>query len=126
MDTSPAENEPTAEEIESLDEEKLFEWIQKNLPSLREAGNSDQFLKSGIDGDVFLMGAGDEDFFMSAGLAFRPSIELAELAQNVIRKKSKCYSLYHPRHAEGQLTTSQGTTNRPGLRPDLLTINQSI
>lgn len=87
MDTSPAENEPTAEEIESLDHKKTLEWVQEKLPSLREAGNSDQFLKSGIDGEVFLMGAGDEEFFMSAGFAFRPSIELAELAQNVIHKK---------------------------------------
>ena len=115
MDISPAENEPTAEAIESLDEEKLLEWIQKKLPSLRETDNNDRFVKSRIDGHVFLMGAGDEDFFMEAGLAFGPSVELAELAQNVIGKRSKCYSLYHPRYAEGQLTTLQGTANRPGL-----------
>jgi hypothetical protein len=109
MDISPAENEPTAEAIESLDEEKLLEWIQKKLPSLRRTDNNDRFLKSRINGHVFLMGAGNEDFFMEAGLPFRPSVELAELAQNVIGKKSKCYSLFHPRHTEGQLTTSQGT-----------------
>ena len=116
MDISPAENEPTAEVIKSLGVKKLLEWIQKKLPSLRKTDNSDRFLKSQINGHVFLMGAGDEDFFMRAGFAFRPSVELAELAQNVIGKKSKCYSPYHPRYAEGQLTTLQGTANRPSLR----------
>ena len=116
MDISPAENELTAEVIGTLDEVKLLESIQERIPSLRKIENSDQFLKSQINGHVFLKGAGDEDLFIKAGLAFGPSLELADLAQNIIGKKSKCYSLYHPRYAEGQLTTLQGTTNRSGLR----------
>ena len=115
MDISPAENEPTAEVIESLGVKKLLEWIQKKLPSLRRTDSSDEFLKSQINGHVFLKGAGNRGFFIKAGLAFGPSVQLAELAQNVIGKRSKCYSLYHPRYAEGQLTTLQGTANRPGL-----------
>ena len=106
MGISPAENEPTAEEIESLDGKELLEWIQKKLLSLRKPENSGQFLKSQINGHIFLKGAGNRVFFQEAGLEFGPSYELAELAQNVIGKKSKCHSLYHPRHAEGQLTTS--------------------
>ena len=116
MDIFSAEDELTAEVIGTLDEVKLLESIQEKIPSLRKIENSDQFLKSQINGHVFLKGAGDENFFIKAGLAFGPSIELAELAQNVTSKKSKCYSLYHPRYAEGRLTTLQGTTNRPGLR----------
>lgn len=87
MDQSSAENELTAKEIESLDVKELLEWIQKKVPSLREADSNDQFLKSQINGHIFLKGAGDIDFFMEADLAFGPSAELAELAQSVISKK---------------------------------------
>lgn len=116
MDISPAENEPTAEAIGSLDEEKLLEWIQKKLPSLRETDNSDRFLKSRINGQVFLVGAGDVDFFMEAGLAFGPSFELAELAQNVIGDREQAGL------AEPSDTTFKKRRLDSGINPELLNV----
>ena len=85
-----AANEPTTQEIESWDKNKLLLWIQQKLSTPLEPKDAEKVVKAVINGSVFLKGAGDRKFFQSAGLTFGASVELAELARKAIGSKSRC------------------------------------
>jgi hypothetical protein len=76
-----AANEPTTDEIRSWDKNKLLLWIQKKLSTPLELTDEMTVLKAVINGSVFLQGAGDKEFFQSAGFSFGASVELAKLAK---------------------------------------------
>jgi len=116
----PTINEPTVQEIRSFDEAKLLEWIQQKLSVPLKPDDEEKFLNAEISGEVFLDSAGSEDFYTrpSIGLAFGASFQLAELAREVIGRKSK-YSyltqtaslLYH----RGQRTSGDYGHQAPTL-----------
>ena len=86
-----AANEPTIEEIRSWDKNKLLLWIQQKLSTPLEATDAEKILKAVINGSVFLRGAGNKEFFQSAGLSFGASVELAELARETSKHYLSCY-----------------------------------
>jgi hypothetical protein len=116
----PATNKPTMQEIRGLDRKKLLEWIKESI--LLDSEDEEKFSNAKINGKVFLNHPGDIEFFKSANLPIGVSDELAELASEAIGKvtigaKSKSYL---SRHADVQLTTSQGRANkRSRLTPPL-------
>ena len=111
-----ATNEPTIQEIEGFDEVNLLKWI-KEKSSLRLKPEAERkFLDAEINGSVFLKGAGNEDYFLKAGLSFGASVQLAELAREIVGKKSKCICLHYTPPADSQLRTSQETANKLGLQ----------
>ena len=109
-----ATNKPSIQEIRSKGPKDLLKWIKKSTQLDDE--DEESFLKAKIKGTVFLAGAGDRGFFQDAGLSFGASVILARLAAKTISRKSKYSYLYHGHHAASQLTVSQGTPNKPGLR----------
>jgi hypothetical protein len=48
-------------------------------------------LKAVIYGNIFLRGAGNKEFFQSAGLSFEASVEPAELARETSKYYLSCY-----------------------------------
>jgi hypothetical protein len=127
--------------IKSWDKTTLLEWIQKKLNVPLDNEDADKLLSAKIGGNAFLFAAGRKEIFQEAGIPLGPSVELAQLAQTIVDGESKCSFLadnpYHflssiflaPAiyHAPllcaivlymhiSQLTTSQGTANKAGLR----------
>jgi len=107
------------QEIRSLNRKTLLEWLKQKL-SLEpedEKKFSETFSEAGIDAQVFLKGAGDDELFQRAGFTFGVSIRLADLASEVIGEdtvgtKSKSYLSCHPCHAEGTPANSVQPTKR--------------
>ena len=79
----PATNELTISEVESCDTYRLFDWIQRNLKNQLDDKDKEAFIDSKIDGEAFLDLAGDRASFMSAGITFGASQNLARLAKNL-------------------------------------------
>src|SRR5438045_4008930 len=79
----PATNELTVDEVKSLNTNPLFDWIQKSLTNPLDDEDKEAFFKSKINGGAFLNHAGDVKFFMSAGISFGFSDNLAELAKKL-------------------------------------------
>jgi hypothetical protein len=117
-----AANEHTTQEIRSWDKNKLLLWIQQRLSTTLEPTDAEKILKASISGSVFLRGAGNKEFFQSAGLSFGVSVELAELAKET--KQSKYYLSYHGRNSDSQLTVSQGDSEQAGLEEPSDTASQ--
>jgi hypothetical protein len=107
-----AADEPTIQDIRSWDKKKLLPWIQKKLSVPLEPTDTKKLLNIGINGSVFLQGAGNKEFFQSAGLSFGASVQLAELA----RETSKHYLSYYRRNSDSQLTVSQGDSRQAGVK----------
>ena len=95
-----ATNGPTMQEIRSWDEAKLLKWVQQKLSKPLKSTEAKLFLNAGIDGEVFLEGAGDRGFFQHAGLPFGVSVKLARLAKDTMGRKSKWFRLHHTRYAD--------------------------
>jgi hypothetical protein len=121
----PATND-LIKKIREMDCEELLTWIQQEDPKLLKGEDLENFRKERINGDFFLDYGDDWEFFKEGcNLPAGTSDGLAILANEVIGKvtigtKSKPYShLYHGRHADSQLTVSQGTANRLGLQSSL-------
>ena len=106
-------NELTIKEIESWDEHKLLDWIQHELSRPLEPEDATKFSNAKLTGEAFLLLAGDRKTFTDIGLPIGTSIVLANLAAKIVGKKSRCYCLHYTR---SQLTTSQRTANKLGLR----------
>ena len=95
-----AANEPSTQEIKAFGDEELLQWIQQKKPKLLRGENLTKFQAAFIDGDAFLNHAGDVDFFEKrCGLPPGISVSLANLASEVIGKKSKSCPPYYARHA---------------------------
>ena len=86
-----AANEPTTHEIRSWDKNKLLLWIGEKLPTPLEPTDAETVIKAVINGNVFLQGAGNKEFFQSAGFSFGASAELAELARKTSEHYLSCY-----------------------------------
>ena len=86
-----AADEFTIQDIRSWDKKKLLSWIQQKLSVPLELTDTEKFLNAGIDGTVFLGGAGDKKFFQDAGLPFGASFKLAELARETSKHSLSCY-----------------------------------
>ena len=103
----PATNEPTMQEIGGLNRKNLLEWLKQKL-SLEpkdEGKFSEKFSEAEIDAQLFLKNAGNLEFFQNAGLSYGLSFKLANLASEVMGKKtigtkSKSYLSCHARHAD--------------------------
>jgi len=91
MNTFPAEKGPTAQEIRTWGHEKLLEWIQGKLSVPLAPEDKEEFLRAKINGNIFLKHADDPDFFeKKCKLPVGPSECLADLAEEIIGRKSKC------------------------------------
>jgi len=95
LEPNPAEsaaNEPTIEEIESWESEKLLEWIQQKLSVKLKPEDGAKLLKAEIDGELFIGLASHKlsTVFEKAGLSIGVSSKLAKLAREAIGSKSKC------------------------------------
>jgi len=93
----PAANE---QEIRSLNQKNLLEWLKQrlSLEPKNEKKFSEKFSEAEIDAQVFLKGAGNEEYFLKAGFSFGHSVKLADLASEVMRKKTigtKSKSYFH-------------------------------
>ena len=108
-----AAKEHTFQEIKSWDKDTLVPWLEQKLSTTLEPTDAEKILEAGISGSVFLRGAGNKEFFKSAGLSFGVSVELAELAKEI--KTSKHYLSYHGRNSDSQLTASQGKSKPASL-----------
>ena len=84
-----ATNDSTIDMIRRWKKDELLKWIQQKLSIPLKPQDAEKFSNAGIDGEVFLKGAGDKDFFRSAGLSFGASVKLAELAKEIIGRKRK-------------------------------------
>jgi len=95
MDSFPEHNpkqagqaEPTIEEIKDWDADELLEWIQQNEPKQLRGDTLEKFKAADISGKVFLMKAGDVEFFENkCNLPIGPSVVLADLARKIAGKK---------------------------------------
>ena len=126
MDSFPAK--PTSEEVKEWDNDKLVRWIQLRRRGLLEGDNLEKFRAAFIRGRAFVEYGRDVGFFNGCNLPYEISYELADLAANIVGRetagmKSKLLPfisctprLHQTRHADSQLTTSQGTVNKAGLR----------
>jgi len=106
-----ATNDSTIDMIRRWKKDELLKWIQQKLSIPLEPQDAEKLSNANIHGVVFLKGAGNEDFFLKAGLSFGASVQLAELARETVgKKKSECcrstsyadkrHRLYHARHAD--------------------------
>jgi hypothetical protein len=86
-------NDPTTEEMANWDEDKLLQWIQQKVPRVLDDKNLEKFKEACIPGKVFLMYAGNEEFFeKKCKLPVGTSSDLADLGEEVkMSKKSKHY-----------------------------------
>ena len=95
MDSFPQHNpkqagqaKPTVEEIKEWDADELLEWIQQNEPKQLKGDALEKFKAACISGMVFLMKAGNVEFFENkCNLPIGPSEALAGLARNIAGKK---------------------------------------
>ena len=95
-----ATNDSTIDMIRRWKKDELLKWIQQKLSIPLEPQDAEKFSNAGIDGEVFLKGAGNKDFFIKAGLSFGVSVKLAELAKETTGRKSKWFRLHHTRYAD--------------------------
>ena len=71
-------------EVKEWDNDQLLNWIQEFRLKLLRGQNIENFKAAEISGEVFLMLAGDVDFFeRKCHLPFGPSRGLAELAKEL-------------------------------------------
>ena len=111
----PVTNEPTTQEMEIWNKDKLLQWIQEKKPELLEDENLEIFKAARISGKAFLKYAGDVQFFeKECNLPIGTSSDLADLAKET--KKSKHCLSYHGRNSDSQLTVSQGDSEQAGLK----------
>ena len=75
----------TMEKVKEWDDDQLLDWIQEKRPKLLRVGeNLEKFKAAQISGEVFLMLAGDMEFFeKKCHLPVGPSRGLAELAREI-------------------------------------------
>jgi hypothetical protein len=87
-----AADEPTVQDIKSWDKEKLLGWIQDELSTTPlKPTDTEKLLNAEIDGKAFLGGAGNKEFFRSAGLSLGASFKLAGLAGEISKHSLSCY-----------------------------------
>jgi hypothetical protein len=89
-----AEIYPSVEKIKTWSEHALVEWLQTDLESLLSPEEEVTIKTARIVGRAFLLGAGNGEFFIRAGLSFGSSVVLADVAEKIV-EKSKCCSPYH-------------------------------
>jgi hypothetical protein len=106
-------NEPTIQEINDWDEDKLLKWIKQKKPNLLRDEKLKKFKAESISGQSFLKYAGNTDFFQrNCHLPAGTSSDLADLARETIDRKSKYYLSYN---SDRQLTVSQGGSEQAGV-----------
>jgi hypothetical protein len=89
----PVTNEPTTQEMEIWNKDKLLLWIQEKKPELFEDEVLETSKAARVSGKAFLNHAGDLGFFKGCNLPMGTSWDLADLAKET--KKSKHYLSYH-------------------------------
>ena len=88
-------NESSIQEIRGFGDDELLQWIQQKEPKLIRGENIQKFKEAAITGRSFLNHAGDVDFFeRKCRLPPVLSDDLADLASEIIGKKSKYYLHY--------------------------------
>ena len=89
---------PKIEAIESWDEDDLLKWFETHHPKLLKGDEPDKLRKRRITGMVFLISAGDVDFFEKrCELPIGTAVMLANLASKIkgretVGRKSKLLS----------------------------------
>ena len=92
--------EYTIQEIKSWNRNRLVDWIQQNLTEPLDDEDKELFLKAKITGNIFLNYAGNIDFYeQRCKLPPGTSAGLADLASEIVSKKSKYCCLHHTLHA---------------------------
>lgn len=86
-----ATNEPVTHVIKKMDKNKLLEWITKKLSPPLDPADEQKILEFNMNGSVFLRGAGNWEFFTSAGFSWGAGVELAELARETSKHYLSCY-----------------------------------
>jgi hypothetical protein len=86
---------PSGEEIKTWSAHALVEWLQTDLKPLLSSKDEGTIRTARIAGRAFLLGAGKSDLFTRAGLPFGPSEVLADVAEEIVGKKSKYCNLYY-------------------------------
>jgi len=76
------------EKMKSWDAQTLLEWIKRNSEPI-SFKNAGIFLNSEIEGRTFLKSAGSIDFFQKDSLSFGFSVDLVDLYNRKISRKSK-------------------------------------
>jgi hypothetical protein len=79
--TSDLPTIPTAQEMETWDEEKVLWWIQQRNPNILRVNNLEIFNKECIMGTAFL--ASDVEFYQTCGLPRGVGLALKSLADQV-------------------------------------------
>jgi hypothetical protein len=74
---------PTAEEMETWDEEEMRRWIQQRNRNILKGNNLENFNKACIMGRAFL--ASDVEFYQTCGLPRGVGLALKDLADEVKR-----------------------------------------
>jgi hypothetical protein len=106
----PVTNEPTTQEIEIWNKDKLLLWVQEKKQELDEVL---EIFKARISGKASLKYAGDVQFFKECNLPMGTSSNLADQA-NETKKSKHCLS-YHGHNSDSQLTVPQGDSEQAGL-----------
>jgi hypothetical protein len=79
---------PTVQVMATWNEYVLLQWIEQETTILLDPKDRDKFAAARLLGETFLRRAGDEDFFMKAGLNLGTSEVLANLG-NKVKKGGK-------------------------------------
>ena len=88
-------DDSTVENIQHWSENELVDWLRGNLIRPLSSEDENKLKTAKIDGNTFLIGAGDRSLFTDVGLGTADSAQLAKLAETIVGKKSKCCSPYH-------------------------------
>jgi hypothetical protein len=82
--------QPTAKEVKGWDANELLQWIQETSPNLlKNNDHLERFKVQYITGKLFLIKAGQGDFFENrCNLPAGPSEELSELASEIVRRET--------------------------------------
>ena len=110
--------EPTAEDINDWDNDKMFEWIKEKRGKVLNNDKLEKLKNAKITGEVFLNYADDEDSFQSrCKLPLSISVMLANLSRPYVGWKTSGikskFTIFI--HAHYKLTTSQETDSRPKM-----------
>jgi hypothetical protein len=73
--------------IRGWDKNKLLPWIQQKLYTPLEPTDAETLLKAVINGSVFLQGAGNKEFFQSAGFSFGASVKVIGCLEELIKSE---------------------------------------
>ena len=88
------------EEMRHFGNDRLLKWIRQKEPDLISGDDIEKFKAKRITGRAFLNHAGDKKFFqVYCELPPVLSDDLADLASEIVGRKSKYYHLHHTLHA---------------------------